>query len=154
MSEQLLRIKGELFNYCADYVQRRISTALHAIESAREGAESETKSSSGDKYETGRAMMHLQMEQYTVQLSESMKLKEALAQIRIDGESTSVRPGSMVVTDKEIFFIAISIGNVTLKNQRFVIVSPGSPFGTSLMGLKAGDAFTFMGRRGVVKEVI
>ncbi|HEX8041397.1 MAG TPA: 3-oxoacyl-ACP synthase [Chryseosolibacter sp.] len=154
MSEQLLRIKKELYNYCVEYIQTRISNSMRAIESAREAPEAETKSSAGDKYETGRAMMQLQIEQHAIQLSGSMKLKQALAQISISDKSTSVQPGSVVVTEKEIVFIAISIGNVTLRNQRFVIVSPGSPLGASLMGRKAGDTFTFMDRRGIVKEVI
>ena len=42
-------IKQELYKLCQDYLQRRIGAAQDAIEAAQHAANSETKSSSGDK---------------------------------------------------------------------------------------------------------
>ena len=64
-------IKQELYKLCQTYIQQRILTAKQAIEAAQQAANNETKSSSGDKYETGRAMMQLEIEKDSAQLSES-----------------------------------------------------------------------------------
>lgn len=146
-------IKHELYNLCQVYLQQRIQTAKQAIEEAQQAANNETKSSSGDKYETGRAMMQLEIEKDSVQLSESLKLKQALDQISIDNSSTSVHPGSLVVTDQAVFFIAISVGKLTLHGKTYLAISPASPVGIKLLGLKLNDSFTFNDRTYVVQEI-
>ena len=42
---------------------------------AQESANAEEKSSAGDKYETGRAMMQIERDKAAQQLNESMKLE-------------------------------------------------------------------------------
>ncbi|MCK7553750.1 hypothetical protein MKQ70_01525 [Chitinophaga sedimenti] len=49
-----LKAAGELL------IKDRIATTQLAIDNAQEAANNEGKSSAGDKYETGRAMGHLQ----------------------------------------------------------------------------------------------
>ena len=147
-------IKQELYRLCQEYVDRRIEVSRAAIAQAQEAANEETKSSSGDKYETGRAMMQLEIEKNAGQLTESLKLKYALGQISIDKQSDSVQPGSLVVTDREIFFVAISMGKVTYLNQSCIVISPASPLAIKLMGLKPGAKMVFNNHHYVVKEVL
>jgi transcription elongation GreA/GreB family factor len=145
--------KQELYNLCQDYIDKRIHAAREAITDAQQSANAETKSSSGDKYETGRAMMQLEIEKNTHQLSESLKLKNALDQIRIDNPSQSVQPGSLVATDREEFFIAISLGKVTLHDRTYLVISSASPLGKNLLGLRVGDAMTFKDHTYVIQEL-
>jgi transcription elongation GreA/GreB family factor len=147
-------VKEDLYKLCQDYLAQRIETAQQAIAAAQEGADTETKSSSGDKYETGRTMMQLEVEKNTMQLAESLKLKHALDQINPQNYSGSVQAGSLVVTNEGTFFIAISIGKVTLHNETYLILSPASPLGLRLMGLKVNDSFTFQDRRYELKEIL
>lgn len=152
-SGSLKNVKEELYKLCQDYLAQRIETAQQAIAAAQEAADTETKSSAGDKYETGRTMMQLEVEKNTMQLAESLKLKHALDQINLENYSESVQAGSVVVTNEGTFFIAISIGKVTLHNDTYLIVSPASPLGSKLMGLKVNDSFTFQNRRYKLKEI-
>ena len=147
-------IKLELYNLCREYVNKRIESSRSAIAEAQESANEETKSSSGDKYETGRAMAQLEIEKNSLQLSESLKLKSALDQIKIDKASSSIQPGSLVVTDGGIFFIAISIGKVELHDETYMVIAPASPLGMQLMGARVGDTKVFKGRTYVVQELI
>lgn len=147
-------VKKELYDLCREYLQRRIQAAQQAIAAAQQSANSETKSSSGDKYETGRAMMQLEVEKNSAQLAESLKLQHALDQINIDIQPSSVQPGSLVVTDGGVFFIAISLGKVDLHDKTYLVISPGSPLGQMLLGLKAGGRVTFRDRAYVIKEIV
>ncbi len=139
-------IKRELYDLCQAHLHQRIMTAKQAIAESQEAANNETKSSSGDKYETGRAMMQLQIEKDSVQLSETLKLKHALDQIRIDNVTEAVQRGSLVETNNGVFFIAISVGKLTLGDRSYLVISPASPIALKMVGLKEKESFTLKDR--------
>jgi transcription elongation GreA/GreB family factor len=147
-------VKQELYRLCQEYVDKRIESSRHAIAEAQESANEETKSSSGDKYETGRAMAQLEIEKNSQQLAEALKLKSALDQIRIGKAHPSVQPGSLVITDGGVFFIAISLGVVKLHDDPYMVIAPTSPLGVELMGSRVGDTKVFKGRSYLVHELI
>lgn len=146
-------IKLELYNLCQEYIDKRIQSSRDAMAEAQASANEETKSSSGDKYETGRAMMQLEIEKNAQQLAESLKLKSALDQIRLDMPSSSVQAGSLVVTGREIFFIAISLGKITLEDKNYLVIAPGSPLGVRLMGARIGDQVDFRNESYVIQDI-
>lgn len=139
---------------CVNYVKTRIETAKQAIEDAQQSASEETKSSAGDKYETGREMMQQETARNQAQLNEANKLLIALNQINIDTTSSSATPGSLVITDGGKFYLAISAGAINLNGENYFAVSPASPIGGKLLGRKLGDEFNLNGKNYRVKEVI
>ena len=147
-------IKEELYKLCEDYIDKRIQSSRTAIGEAQMSANEETKSSSGDKYETGRAMAQLEIEKNSQQLTESLKLKSALDQVRINIVTPAVQPGSLVVTDRGIFFVAISLGKISHRGETYFIIAPTSPLGLKLTGAKVGDAVEFGNQTYVIKELI
>ena len=72
----MIELKKELYKQCLDYVQQRMQAAEQAIEAAQKASNDDTKSSAGDKYETGRAMMQQETARNLVQLNETNKLKK------------------------------------------------------------------------------
>lgn len=138
-----LTTKRELYRLCQDYINKRVETSRAAIVDAQMSANEETKSSAGDKYETGRAMAQLEIEKNAEQLTESLKIKNALDQIRIEDTPETVQIGSLVATDRGIFFIAISIGKVAVNGEPYIVIAPASPLGKQLMGARIGEARTF-----------
>jgi transcription elongation GreA/GreB family factor len=136
-------IKRKLYDHCVDFLNRRIVTAREAIRIAQESANDETKSSAGDKYETGRAMMQLEIEKNATQLEEALKQKKTLDSINIELQPVNIQNGSLVFTDQGNFFLAISVGFVVIEDKSFAVVSAQSPIGSKLIGLKSGDTFSF-----------
>lgn len=147
-------IKKQLFAACVDYVQKRIEAAKQAIEDAQTAAEDDTKSSAGDKYETGREMMQQETDRNMAQLNEANKLKMALSQVNVNGVSDSAETGSVVKTDNGNFYIAISAGLIKAEKESFFAISPVSPIGLKLKGLKPGGKFSLNEKNYLVKEVI
>lgn len=135
--------KTKLLALCEAYVQKRVDTARQAMEAAQEAANSESKSSAGDKYETGRAMAQLERDRHAQLLAEALKLKRDLEQIKVDKFYETVQPGSVVTTDRETFFISIGAGKLTLDGIDYLAISIASPIGSALTGRKIGDAVTF-----------
>jgi hypothetical protein len=104
-----INIKESLYNHCMRYVQERIARIQNEIDLHQAAANEETKSSAGDKYETGRAMAQLDIERNSVQLREAEKLKSILQSLALESTSDVVVPGSLISTSKGVFYIAISI---------------------------------------------
>ena len=57
-----MNIKEELLKKCHQFVNNRLQNIEETISSNQTALQSETKSSAGDKHETGRAMLQLEME--------------------------------------------------------------------------------------------
>lgn len=147
-------IKQQLHNKCLAYILERIATTQEAIQTAQQSANEETKSSAGDKYETGRAMAQLEIEKNTVQLGEAKKLKQVLDQISTDRETAIVSMGSVVFTNQGNFFIAISAGQFVLDSKTYFAISSNSPIGQKLMGLQANDSFLFNKKEYKISHIL
>jgi len=148
-----LSIKTGLLEYCHEYVEERISYMQNAIREAREAGNSESKSSVGDKYETARAMAQLEQEKYALQLEEAYKLKKALAGISADKTTDGVGPGSLVITDKGVFYLSISAGKCMIQGKEVFLVSPVAPVAVAMLSRKPGDTITVNGRTMEIREV-
>lgn len=135
------------------YVDERIRAIKSEIVAAQASSHEETKSSAGDKYETGRAMMQLEIENNTTQLGEANKLKSALHLINPNVSTEHIQSGSLVTTNQGIFYLSIPIGAISLDHTNYFIISPASPIGNKMMKLKAGNEFTFNTRLYQIESV-
>ncbi|MGB0523674.1 MAG: GreA/GreB family elongation factor [Flammeovirgaceae bacterium] len=146
------QIKAALFQHCQTYVDERIDRIKTAIQTAQNAANEESKSSMGDKYETTRAMMHLEKEKLMGQLQEAAQLKKTLAQIT-PKVSTIIQLGSLVKTQAGTYYLAVSIGKVQLDGTAYFVISPASPIGKALLGKQMNDEVNFNGRKLIIQAV-
>ncbi len=150
----LENIKKELYNQCVVFVDSRINNSLSAIKSAQESANTEVKSSAGDKHETGRSMAQLETEKNAIQLAESNKLKHVIGLINPESKHHKVELGALVITNFGQYYISVSIGKITLGKTIYFGVSAVSPIGQAFLNHKEGDEILFNGRKFLLKEII
>lgn len=72
-SQEKIAFKNRLKQTGLQLISDRIAMAKSAGDNAQAAANSEDKSSAGDKYETGRAMGHLEKDMYARQQAENVK---------------------------------------------------------------------------------
>ncbi|QDK83645.1 3-oxoacyl-ACP synthase [Spirosoma sp. KCTC 42546] len=113
------------------------------MEDAQEAANSESKSSAGDKYETGRAMAQLERDRNAQLLAEAQKLGQELSRLNIDKNYETVQPGCLVSTNRGSFFVSMSAGKLTANGKDYFAISAASPIAVALAGRKVGDVATF-----------
>ncbi len=147
-------IKSLLHQQCLAYVQKRLEEAENAFRDAEASANDDTKSSAGDKYETGREMIQQEKNRITGQLSEANKLMVSLNHISTKGNPSVAGTGSLVITDNAKFYLAVSAGNIMVNGDSYFAVSPASPIGLKLKGLKAGDSFELNGKKYRIGQVL
>ena len=136
-----MHIKQILFNHCLSYIDQRIGNAEYALNSARESANNDTKSSSGDKHETGRAMAQLEQEKASQMITEANLLKQILIKIKPNYISKNIALGSLVITNRGTYYIAISAGKIIVDQKEYNAISTNSPIGSKLIGSQQKSSF-------------
>ncbi|CAM1349881.1 3-oxoacyl-ACP synthase [Tenacibaculum insulae] len=148
-----MNIKEELYQLCKTDVNKRLQTIEEIISSNQKALQSETKSSAGDKHETGRAMLQLEMEKAGQQLHGIVKMKETLSKINLTSVSNMAHLGSVIKTTQACFFLSVSSGKLMVNNQTYYAVSVSSPIGSMLLGKNVGDTFTFNNSKQIIKSI-
>jgi len=138
-------IKQQLLSHLYHAIDLKIATSQSMIDSAVESKNNETKSTAGDKYETGRAMMQAEQEKSEARLAQSLYLKNVLSTIKIEESQHKVKMGSLVSTADHHYFISIGIGKIVMDDFLVYAISPESPIGRLLLGKKVNDDFVFNG---------
>lgn len=149
-----MNIKEILYEKCNVHVENRLRNIQNIIAEIQESLLSETKSSAGDKHETGRAMLQLEREKAGQQLAEAIKLKETLSIIDITNSSKIVCLGSVVYTSQADYFISISAGKLSVKGSDFFAISPITPIGQLLLSKQVGDDLIFREKKVTIKEIL
>jgi hypothetical protein len=152
-SPEKIAFKNKLKNLGLDMLRQRIGTAREAMNRAQEAANSEEKSSAGDKYETGRAMGQLQKEMHGRQLAEYAKEVKALQSIFTDSLCDRGGPGAFIRAAGIGFFVSAGLGKQEVEGLIILFVSPLAPLGRSLRNKVAGDSILFNGVSMVIEDV-
>tara|TARA_R100001369_G_C3307469_1_gene166756 strand:+ start:1107 stop:1565 length:459 start_codon:yes stop_codon:yes gene_type:complete len=147
-------LKTTLLNYCKEVVDKRFNKIKQTISDIEESLFEESKSSAGDKHETGRAMLQIDRENAGKQLQEIEKLQQLVRKIDINVKSDYARLGSLVYTNQATYFIGISIGVVIVGKTNYMCVALNSPIGQLLSGKKKGDSFVFNEKDYTIKSVV
>ena len=142
-----MSVKEQLYRLCEDFVNQRLQTIHQTIQSNQKALTSETKSSAGDKHETGRAMLQLEMEKAGQQLQAVQQMKEILARINPSKSTEVVSLGSLVQTNLGTYFISISAGQLSLDGTTYFAISTSSPIGKLLLGKKVGAELVWNNRK-------
>ena len=115
---------------------------------------SEIKNSAGDKHETSRAMIQLELEKLGKQIYEIELNDEKLNTIKVFKTSTSVSLGSVIFTNKANYYIAIAADSCQVNSRVFYCISPQSPIGKLLIGKKINESIIFNDVESIILEII
>ncbi len=146
-------MKKALLEFCWSYVDERTARLKKQSDGLQESLGSETKSSAGDKHETGRAMVQLEQEKLSQQLQELNATQSILNKINIEKPSDKIRLGSLVKTSMAYYFIAISAGAFKYNDSVVYCISANAPIARLLLGKEKGENFVFNGKSQSIFEV-
>lgn len=142
-----IQFKVRLYQALLKEVDQRAQNLQDSLIDALDSTANETKSTAGDKHETGRAMAQLEQEKIGSQIAEITKLKEILFRIQPEKSHSKVELGSLVTTSNGIFFISIGIGAFPFEGKSVFCITPMAPVCQLLLGKKAGDQVEWQGKK-------
>ncbi|MEL6253324.1 MAG: 3-oxoacyl-ACP synthase [Bacteroidota bacterium] len=134
-------------------LESKISALKKSTEDLQQAASEDTKSSAGDKFETSREMMKLEIEKNNIQLRQLNSMKQLLGQCKPDQVSEEIRLGALVKSNEGLYYFSVPLGKVEVENQSCFVLSLASPLGKALLGKIAGDKISFMKREIEVLEI-
>ena len=138
-----------------DVIKSKLADKIQKFESLIEetrASNNDTKSSMGDKYETGREMLQQEINNLQRQLNECLNQQSLIQKIN-EEPSLKVQNGALVKTNKGLFYISASIGEIILENQKIMTVSTESPLVKAMAGLSKGQNFSINNVNQTIEEI-
>ena len=115
------------------------------IEALHESRQSETKSSAGDKHETGRAMVDQELSQLNQQREKTLRMRADVMGLP-ERQLDTAQIGAVVETERLFYFISVSHGRLSVTSDKPVYaLSPVSPAAQARLGKSAGETFQING---------
>ncbi len=149
-----MQLKKQLLEQCNLFVSTRLENIQKTINSNKKALQSETKSSAGDKHETGRAMLQLEMEKAGQQFASISEMKLTLEKINISKTSKNVCLGSLIKASNGNYFLATSVGKISIENENYFAISSHSPIGKLLFGKQQGDFIIWNSTKILITEIL
>lgn len=143
--------KISLKAYCEQVILQRIAITKQAMDEAQAAANQEGKSSAGDKYETARAMSHLEKDMHGRQLLAHQEDLNSLRAINVQVSCKTPVAGAFIRTTTASFFIGAGLGKQVVDGETIIFLSPLSPLAKQLMLKKTGDEIEFRGKQRIIE---
>lgn len=124
--------KSQIFLAIQNKLSDKIDKLEHLIAETR-ASNNETKSSMGDKYETSREMVQQQINNLQVQLNELFRQQDFLKTFQPKA-SDKAEKGAVIETEKGMFYISVSLGEIIVEKRKIIAISPESPLAIAMQG--------------------
>jgi hypothetical protein len=146
-------IKQQAYEIVLQQMQQKIAALEQSLLDIKESISNETKSTAGDKYETARAMLHIEQENLMKQLAYALNQKNEITTVDINLVSSVIENGSLITTNFGMFFIVAAMGKIEVAGNVIITLSKNSPLGILFMGKQPEAIFDFGQRQYVIKKV-
>lgn len=124
------------------------SVKLHAqnLDEIRASIANESKRTAGDKHETALAMLQAEQERTGRHLQQAKEQLSVVNHLLVQQGIATDGKGSLVHTDKGIFFLGVAAGRVTVDNNHIFAISIAAPIAQKLLTTPVGASFSLNGR--------
>lgn len=148
-------IKRELaFQELMNQIKTKIDESKDYLVGLVDSRNNDTKSSAGDKYETGRSMMQQEIDRAEDRLQQLKVQYNELERLKGKDVGNLCEQGAIVLLEDDIFLLGPAIGKVEIQEYIVFSISMGSPLGQFLAGKKEGDTVHFRGKPTEIKKVL
>jgi transcription elongation GreA/GreB family factor len=133
-----MKLKQKIYNHYLQVITDKIAMLQKVLNDLKESGANETKSTAGDKHETALAMLQIEQANTRAQLQEILNQQAAMQKINPSLSADIVLNGSLIKTNRGYFYMSVALGKADVDDISVIALSPQSPLGNRLMGLKAG----------------
>ena len=150
--EEKLNLKIRIYNECLQMQRSMVQTAKDAIKEAQENANTNEETLE-EGFVSYREQLQHTRDMYTQQLQQTLNELEVLQQVPAHSITPVIEHGAVIHTDKQNFFIAVSLKKLVIDDRQYFPISTSAPIFQAMVGLKQGDNFNFRDRSYKIEEV-
>jgi transcription elongation GreA/GreB family factor len=133
-----MTLKQKIYNHYLQVIHDKVSMLQKVLDDLKESGANETKSTAGDKHETALAMLQIEQANTRAQLQEVINQQAVLEKINPDLSADIILNGSLIKTNRGYLFMSVALGKALVDSVNVIALSPQSPLGQKLMGLRVG----------------
>ena len=119
-----------------------------------EDSKNDAKGSAGDKHETALSMMHIEQEKLNRKLREVLEQKTVLDKIDSTTIAKTIIVGSLVKANGIYLYLSVALPKINLDGINIIALSPQSPLGNKLLGMKVGHSFEINTTKYSIEEIL
>lgn len=131
--------KQKIYNHFLQVINTRQAMLQQVLNDLKESGANETKSTAGDKHETALAMLQIEQANTRGQLQELLLQKAALEKLDPAVTAPVIVNGSLIKTSRGYLYMSVALGKAVVEGITVIVLSPQSPLGQKLMGLKTTE---------------
>lgn len=150
----VMTFKQKIYDHYLQLVNDKIKMLEQVLADLKESGANETKSTAGDKHETALAMLQIEQANTRDQLEKITQQKAVMEKINPAVTTIAIVNGSVIKTNRGYFFMAIAAGKALVDGITVMAISPQSPLGMQLMGMKTGDTVTVNNSHYIVESMV
>lgn len=145
--------KRTVHQHCLLLLHKKQQELQAILKGLTNSASNETKSTAGDKHETALAMLQIEQEKTSRQLNHLLTQISFLETIDVLKHHNIISNGSLVNTNRGLFYITVALGKILVEETPVFILSLQSPLGKQLSGLQQGNHAELNGTKYSIIQV-
>jgi hypothetical protein len=149
----IMTLKRKIYNHYLQLLNEKINALQQVLNDLKESGANETKSTAGDKHETALAMLQIEQANTRGQLKEILDQKIMFEKIDPSLSPVAIVNGSLIKTNRGYLFLSIAGGKAIVDGNAIIALSPQSPLGLKLMGLKVHDVAEINNARYLIESI-
>lgn len=149
-----MTFKQKIHTHYLQLVQDRIDVFRDMIVALTEDSKNDAKGSAGDKHETALSMMHIEQEKLNRKLREVMDQKMVLDKIEAATIAETIIVGSLVKANGIYLYLSVALPKINVEGINIIALSPQSPLGNKLMGMKVTHTFEINTTQYTIEEIL
>ncbi len=134
-----MNLKQKIHDHYLQVLNDREAMLQQVLTDLKESGSNETKSTAGDKHETALAMLQIEQANTRGQLQELLVQKAMLKKLDPALSAAMIVNGSLIKTNRGYLYLSVALGKAVINDITVMALSPQSPLGQKLLGLKAGE---------------
>jgi len=134
-----MNLKQKIHDHYLQVLNDREAMLQQVLAGLKESGSNETKSTAGDKHETALAMLQIEQANTRGQLQELLLQKAMLEKLDPALSAAMIVNGSLIKTNRGYLYMSVALGKAVINDITVMALSPQSPLGQKLLGLKAGE---------------
>lgn len=146
-------MKEALITHCRNVIADKIQSIQAEITALKDSMGTDTKSSAGDKYETGREMMNQESGKLQSQLSVFHQQLDTLNKINPTVKYKTIGLGAFVKTTQANYFLSISYGKIVFDGMELYMISGITPIAQLMLNKTVGNHFNWHGKKIIIEEI-
>jgi hypothetical protein len=148
----LIEVKIKLYQKCIEKQKEIIENSQSAMDEAQTAANE--YGAPKDRYDSFRAQLLRKRDLFAEQYNKSLKEFDFLKSLRPENRCKSATTNSLIITDKQRFYVSIGLGKVEIPEGEFFVISPLAPIFQALKEKTTGETVVFNGQKIKILDLI